>query len=167
MKQSVSKDSVVLLCKGVVLSHWQLSSGSWRYGEVSRTSRAQSGLLVFYPVLSTGGVNPRHARQWRRRNVKKKKGGGRERWRVKERLEESEVEFRLRQKTGCCVAVGSARAVGGRRLSSCDTHNQFFCKRQRGKSVRADSRRERLQELMPKQGWGGRHIESPWQRDLK
>lgn len=31
--------------------------------------------------------------------------------------------------------VSSARTVGGRRLSSCDAHNQFFCKRRRGTGV--------------------------------
>lgn len=45
----------------------------------------------------------------------------------------------LRQETCCCAAVGSARAVGGRRLSSRDAHNQFFCKRGRGKAVNMES----------------------------
>lgn len=63
------------------------------------------------------------------------------------------MEFVLRQKTGCCAAaVGSARAVGGRRLSSRDAHNQFFCKRARGKPSERSEGRGRLEELMPKQG---------------
>lgn len=34
--------------------------------------------------------------------------------------------------------ISSARAVGGRRLSSCDAHNQFFCRRRRGTGLAID-----------------------------
>lgn len=61
MKQSVSKDSVVLLlCKCAVVT---LGAVEWflTFWGSSENGRALSGSLVFYPVLSTGGVNPRHA----------------------------------------------------------------------------------------------------------
>lgn len=73
MNQSVSQDSVVLLCEGVVSSHWEAVEwfltfkGSWQ------TGAAQSGLFfkVSHPVWPQGGVSPHHACQWRWRNVKK------------------------------------------------------------------------------------------------
>lgn len=142
MKQSVvSKDSVVL-CK-CVARH----TGSCRVVSdvLGWDDRAQSGLLVFYPVLSTGRrKSTSRLVSGDRRNVKKKKKGGRDGEKCGERKRGGKSQKAgvgaggLRQKTGCRAGFGSAGAVGGRRLSSRDAHNQFFCKGQRGTTVRTD-----------------------------
>lgn len=117
-------------------------SDVWRRS--SRTGRVQSG-MVFKSVLSSF-VHRGHkstsflsvAMEECNKGREGEKRGESERER-KERSAEPEMEFGLRQETCCCAAVGSARAVGGRRLSSRDAHNQFFCKRGRGTAVKMDS----------------------------